>query len=147
MRQIGSGFKYLVTSLLVVGWVAAYIALPYLSRLDGPFDAQPFGFEVSGLPFISRTDLKVFGITVFVLESRENLGPDPGTVFVLKDTSGRIRWTRLGIPELGLIRLEDKSARWFIPGGWVIRMKPEYTGSGEIYVSPLGEFRFFFHKW
>ena len=147
MRRIGSGFKYLFTSLLIVGWVAAYIALPLLSRYDGPFDAQPFGFEVSGLPFISKTDLKVFGMTVFVLESRENLGPAPGTVFVLRNSSGRIRWTRLGAPELGRIRLEAKSAKWFIPGGWVVRMKPEYTGSGEMYVSPLGEFRFFFHRW
>ena len=79
MRRIGSGFKYLFTSVLIVGWVGAYIALPLLSRYDGPFDAQPFGFAVSGLPFISRTDLKVLGITVFVLESRENLaGPGHG---------------------------------------------------------------------
>jgi len=147
MQRIGGGFKYLFTSLLIVGWVAAYIALPLLSRYDGPFDAKPFGFEVSGLPFISRTDLKVFGMTVFVLESRENLGPAPGTVFVLRNTSGKILWTRLGAPELGIIRLEEKSARWFIPGGWVVRLKPEYTGNGEMYVSPLGEFRFFFHRW
>ncbi len=58
-----------------------------------------------------------------------------------------IRWTRLGAPELGLIRLEDTSARWFIPGGWVVRMKPEYVGGGELYVSPLGGFRFFYHRW
>jgi len=147
MQRIGGGFKYLFTSLLIVGWVAAYIALPLLSRYDGPFDAKPFGFEVSGLPFISRTDLKVFGMTVFVLGSRENLGPAPGTVFVLRNTSGKILWTRLGAPELGIIRLEEKSAHWFIPGGWVVRLKPEYTGNGEMYVSPLGEFRFFFHRW
>ncbi len=84
---------------------------------------------------------------MFVLESRENLGAAPGTVFVLRNTSGRILWTRLGAPELGIIRLEEKSAHWFIPGGWVVRLKPEYTGDGEMYVSPLGEFRFFFHRW
>jgi hypothetical protein len=149
MRQVGNsgGFKYLVVGLLIAGWVAAYVALPRMSPYDGPFNAAPFGFDASGLPFISKTDLKIFGTTVFVLESRENLGPDPGTVFVLRNTSGRIRWTRLGAPELGLIRLEEQSARWFMPGGWVIRLKPEYTGSGEMYVSPLGNFRFFFHKW
>jgi hypothetical protein len=147
MRRIGGGFKYLFMSLLLVGWAAAYFALPFRSPYDGPFDAQPFGFEVSGLPFISKTDLKVLGFTVFVLESRENLGADPGTVFVLRNSSGRIRWTRLGAPELGRIRLEEKSAHWFIPGGWVIRLKPEYTGEGQMYVSPLGGFRFFFHKW
>lgn len=147
MRRIGDGFKYLFTGLLLVGWVAAYFTLPLLSRYDGPFDAQPFGFDVSGLPFISKTDLQVLGFTVFVLESRENLGPDPGTVFVLRNASGRIRWTRLGAPELGRIRLEEKSAHWFIPGGWAIRLKPEHTGEGQMYVSPLGGFRFFFHKW
>lgn len=138
---------YLVSGLLLAGWIAAYIALPRLSSLDGPFNAEPFGFDSSGLPIISKTELEFLGITVFVLESRENLGAAPGTVFVLKNRDGTIRWTRVGAPELGHIRLEETSARWFLPGGWVIRMKPEYTGSGELYVSPLGEFRFFFHRW
>ena len=96
---------------------------------------------------MAKTELKIFGFTQYVLESRENLGPDPGTVFVLRDKDGTIRWTRLGPPELGLIHLESSSARWFIPGGWAVGMKPEYTGSGEIYVSPWGNFRFFFHRW
>jgi len=146
-QRIGDRFKYLVVGLLLAGWAAAYFALPRLSPLDGPFNAEPFGFEANSLPFMSKTDLNIFWVTVFVLESRENLGPAPGTVFVLKSKSGKIRWTRLAAPELGRIRLERKSARWFIPGGWVISMKPEYTSSGELYVSPLGEFRFFFHRW
>ena len=143
----GSGFKYLVAALLIAGWATAYFALPRLSPLDGPFNAEPFGFDATTLPFLSKTELKVLGATVFVLESRENLGPAPGTVFVLKNNNGTIRWTRLGAPELGIIRLEEQSARWFLPGGWVVRMKPEYTGSGEMYVSPFGEFRFFYHRW
>lgn len=149
MRQKsrGNGFKYLVIVLVIAGWVAAYTVLPRLSPLDGPFQAEPFGFEANSLPLMSKTELNVFGYTLFVLETHENLGPDPGTVFILKNRAGKIRWTRLGAPELGRIRLEEKSARWFIPGGWVIRMKPEYTGSGELYVSPLGNFRFFFHRW
>ncbi len=149
MRRKGSGngFKYLLAGLLIAGWVTAYITMPRQSRLDGPFYTEPFGFDASTLPFLSKTDLEVFGFTLFVLESRENHGPAPGTVFVLKNRDGRILWTRLGAPELGRIRLEKKSARWFLPGGWVIDIKPEYTGSGEIYVSPLGNFRFFYHRW
>ena len=139
--------NYLLLALLIVVWIAAYIALPRTSKLDGPFDTKPFGFEAEGLPFMSKTDLKFMGMTVFVLESRENLGPAPGTVFILRNKDGSIRWTRLGAPELGRIRLENKSARWFIPGGWVVDMKPEYTGSGELYISPLGNFRFFYHRW
>jgi hypothetical protein len=138
---------YLVSGLLIAGWIAAYIVLPRLSDYDGPFNAEPFGFDSRDLPFISKTELEFLGMTVFVLESRENLGAAPGTVFVLKNRDGSVRWTRVGAPELGYIRLEEASARWFPPGGWVIRMKPEYTGSGEIYVSPWGEFRFFFHNW
>ena len=138
---------YLVIGLLLAGWAIAYTVLPRLSPYDGPFHAEPFGFETNSLPFLSRTELQAFGITVFVLESRENQGPAPGTVFVLKNRAGEVRWTRLGAPELGLIRLEKKSARWFTPGGWVVSMKPEHTGNGEMYVSPWGEFRFFFHRW
>jgi len=147
MRRNTFSFRYLFTGLLIIGWVSAYLALPYKTRLAGPFDAEPFGFVVSGLPLISKTKLRLLGFTMYVLESHENVGPAPGTVFVLKDTFGNIKWTRLGAPELGIIRLEEKSARWFLPGGWVIRLKPEYTGSGEMYVSPFGEFRFFFHRW
>jgi hypothetical protein len=66
---------------------------------------------------------------------------------VLKSRSGKIRWTRVGPADIGRIRLEDHSARWFLPGGWVITIKPEYTGFGELYVSPLGNFRFFYHRW
>ena len=140
-------FNYLLIVLLIAGWVAAYVALPRLSPYDGPFDAEPFGFDSRDLPFMSKTDLRVFGFTMFVLEARENLGPNPGTVFVLKNDDGKILWTRLGAPELGHIQLEERSARWFLPGGWVVPLKPEYTGSGEMYISPLGNFRFFFHRW
>ncbi|MGH8035449.1 MAG: hypothetical protein ACREO9_09500 [Lysobacterales bacterium] len=143
----GYGLSYLFFGLLIAGWIGAYVALPRMSPLDGPFSAEPFNFDASGLPFISKTELKIFGFKVFVLESRENLGAAPGTVFLLKNSDGTIRWTRLSAPELGFIRLEEASARWFLPGGWVIHMKPEYTGSGEMYVSPFGNFRFFFHRW
>src|SRR5262249_8071062 len=127
-----SWYKFLVIGVLIGIWAAAYYGIPRMSPLDGPFDAQPFGFEASNLPFMSKTELKLLGMPMFILESRENQGPAPGTVFVLRGPSGRIMWTRLGAPELGRIRLEERSAHWFLPGGWIIRMKPEYTGAGEM---------------
>ncbi|MEJ8566299.1 hypothetical protein [Elongatibacter sediminis] len=139
--------KLLLLVLLLGCWVAAYFWLPHRTSLEGPFEAEPFGFDPIGLPVMSQTDLKILGVTFFVLEARQNLGPAPGTVFVLRGRDGKVRWSRLGAPELGRIELERRSARWFAPGGWVIDMKPEYTGQGEIYVSPLGNFRFFFHRW
>jgi len=149
MRRKGSGnsFKVLMIILLIVGWVTAYFLLPGQSGGDGPFYTEKFEFDTNGLPFLSEVDLEFLGVKVFVLESRENQGPAPGTVFVLKDRNDQILWTRLGPPDIGRIRLGEGSARWFLPGGWVIRMKPEYTGFGEIYVSPLGNFRFFYHNW
>jgi len=149
MRRKGSikGLNILLIGLLMAGWIAAYILLPGDSGGDGPFSTQAFEFDAAGLPFISKVDLEFLGFTVFVLESRENLGPAPGTVFVLKSRDGKIRWTRVGPADIGRIRLEKHSARWFLPGGWVIQIKPEYTGFGEMYVSPLGNFRFFYHRW
>lgn len=149
MRRKGTttSLNFLIIGLLVVAWLAAYILLPVNSEGDGPFYTQAFEFDSEGLPLISKVDLEMLGIPLFVLESRENLGPAPGTVFVLKSTSGEIRWTRVGPPDIGRIRLEQGSAKWFLPGGWVVAIKPEYTGFGEMYISPLGNFRFFYHTW
>jgi len=149
MRRKGSSnrLNLLLAGLVLVGWATAYLVLPGDSGGDGPFYTEAFEFDSEGLPFISKVDLEVLGFTLFVLESRENLGPAPGTVFVLKSRSGKIRWTRVGPADIGRIRLEPGSSRWFLPGGWVIQIKPEYTGFGEMYVSPFGNFRFFYHDW
>jgi hypothetical protein len=150
MRRKGFGTNnanILLIGLLIVGWITAYVVMPSDFDGDGPFYTEAFEFNSEGLPFISKVDLKFLGMTVFVLETRENMGPAPGTVFVLKSRSGKIRWTRLGPADIGRIRLEDHSARWFLPGGWVIQIKPEYTGFGELFVSPFGNFRFFYHRW
>ena len=149
MRRKGSTVRlnFLAIGLLLAGWVTAYLLLPGDSGGDGPFYTDAFEFDSEGLPFISKVNLELLGFTVFVLESRENQGPAPGTVFVLKSRSGRVRWTRVGPADIGRIRLEQHSTRWFLPGGWVIQIKPEYTGFGELYVSPLGNFRFFYHRW
>ena len=146
-RKLGRKFNIFISALLFIVWAVAYFGLPHMSKLDGPFDAEPFGFDSNGIPLLSRVELKWFGTTRYILESRENHGPAPGSVFVLKNPNGTIRWTRLGAPELGAIRLNKSSVKWFTPGGWVVSMKPEYTGAGEMYISPFGNFRFFFHRW
>jgi hypothetical protein len=101
MRKNGlsTEINYLFLGLLIAAWAAAYFALPRLSPYDGPFEAEPFAFQTDGLPLLSKTELKALGMAVFVLESRENLGPAPGTVFVLKRSSGKILWARLGAPD------------------------------------------------
>ena len=149
MRRRGASSKLniLLVCLLLAGWVAAYTLMPGNTDMDGPYSTEAFEFNTEGLPFISKVDLEFLGFTLFELESRENLGPAPGTVFVLKSRSGKIRWTRVGPPDIGRIRLEKGYAKWFLPGGWVVQIKPEYTGYGEMYVSPLGNFRFFYHNW
>lgn len=148
MRRKGTSSRFnLLLAGLLLGWVVGYSVLPGNSGGDGPFYTEAFEFDSEGLPFISKVNLEFLGVTVFVLESRENLGPAPGTVFVLKSRSGKIRWARVGPADIGRIRLEHGSAHWFLPGGWVIQIKPEYTGFGELYVSPLGNFRFFYHRW
>ncbi len=146
-KGVSNRFNVLIAGLLLVGWIAAYFLLPGDAAGDGPFYTEAFEFDSEGLPLISKVDLEFLGMPLFILESRENLGPAPGTVFVLKTRSGRIRWTRVGPPDIGRIRLEKHSARWFIPGGWVVEIKPEYTGFGKLYISPLGNFRFFYHRW
>lgn len=146
-KGVGNRFNFLMIILLLAGWLAAYFLLPGDAAGDGPFYTEAFEFDSEGLPFISKVNLEFLGITLFELESRENLGPAPGTVFVLKSRSGRILWTRVGPPDIGRIRLEHDSAKWFLPGGWVVQIKPEYTGFGEMYISPLGNFRFFYHNW
>ena len=146
-RGLGNKFNIFVLTVLIIAWVTAYFVLPGDPASDGPFYSTPFEFDSNGLPFISKVDLQFIGYTVFVLESRENMGPAPGTVFVLKTRDGEILWTRLGPADIGRIRLEKNSAHWFLPGGWVIEIKPEYTGFGELYVSPIGNFRFFYHRW
>jgi len=92
-------------------------------------------------------EIGLFGATLFVLEARATPGPDPRTVFVLTNPDGSVRWVKVTSAEFGRIRLVEGSPRWFAPGGWVVRVTPERTESGELYFSPFGGFRFFYHSW
>lgn len=130
-------------------WGFAYFAWPCWSFDDGPFFAEPFRESVGGLPVLSSTKLCFWETTVFVLETR--LAHDGSgktrTVFVLKDGGGQVRWAEAASADFERIRLVDQRGQWFPPGGWRVAIWPEGTESGELYLSPFGAFRFFFHSW
>lgn len=133
--------------LLLTAWSLAYFLWPRFSFDDGPFFAEPFAADVDGLSALSSTDLRLLGITLFVLETRTTPDPEPRTVFLLRNSTGSVRWAKASSVEFGRIYLSDRSPRWFLPGGWIVGIKPERTESGQLYISPLGQFRFFFHSW
>jgi hypothetical protein len=139
---------FLVGALLLLSvWSVAYFLWPRFSFDDGPFFAEPFAADVAGLSALSSANLRLLGATLFVLETRVTRDPDPRTVFLLKNSTGSIRWAKVTSVEFGRIQLIDRPPRWFVPGGWVVAIKPERTEVGELYLSPFGQFRFFFHSW
>lgn len=134
-------------SLLVVTWAAAYFLWPKFSFDDGPFFAEPFAANLGVLSPVSSIDLSLFGVTLFVLETRATREPDPRTVFILRDARNDILWAKVTSADFGRIEIIGRPPRWYIAGGWVVAIKPEKTEGGELYLSPFGEFRFFFHSW
>lgn len=133
--------------ILTLAWAATYFLWARVSFDDGPFFAEPYAHEVADLPLLSSVNLDLFGATLWVLETRTTREPSPRTVFALKDRGGSLRWAKVASAEFGRIDLYDRSPRWFAAGGWVVAIKPERTESGELYLSPFGRFRFFFHSW
>jgi hypothetical protein len=63
------------------------------------------------------------------------------------DASDGVHWVKVASADFGRIKIIDRSPRWFAAGGWVVAIGPEKTESGELYLSPFGGFRFFFHSW
>ncbi len=147
MRRSQQWVGGVVTFLLLSVLAVAYLLWPRFSFDDGPFFAEPFAGNPAELFALSSVDLKILGTTLFVLESRATQAPDSRTVFVLKNSSESIRWAKMTSVEFGRIQLVDLSPQWFVPGGWIVTIRPERTESGELYLSPFGEFRFFFHSW
>lgn len=111
------------------------------------FFAEPFEADIRELQTLSSANLTVFGMTAFVLETRITEDYVPKTVFVMRHRNGVVSWARATSTEFGRIHLLAGSERWFLPGGWVVGIKPEGTETGELYISPIGGFRFFFHSW
>lgn len=133
--------------MLLLAWFAAYLLWPKFSFDDGPFFAESFAADVAGLSVLSSVELRLFGVALFVLETRATRDVEPRTVFVLKNSTGSVRWAKVTAAEFGRIQLIDRPPRWFVPGGWIVVIKPERTESGELYLSAFGKFRFFFHSW
>ncbi len=132
---------------LALIWISVYCYWPKLTFDDGPFFAEPYSGNLSDLALLSSCNLSWMGVSVFVLETRTIHDPDPNTVFILKSSNGDIHWAKVTSTDFGRIKIIDRSVRWFPVGGWVVAIQPEKTEAGELYLSPLGEFRFFFHSW
>lgn len=114
---------------------------------DGPYSAKRYGLDFNALPVSSRVELRRFEATVYTLESRPlpSLG---GSVLVLKDRRGRLRWARTPYKpdgRLGMIQLHKAETRWDF--GWRISMCPDLQECGALYIAPQGSFRYFHHSW
>jgi hypothetical protein len=133
--------------VLLAVWIAAYVFTPRLSFANGPFYAEDFAGDAARLVPGSRAPLTLLGRTLFVLETRHTPEERPRSVFVLTSPDGRIAWARTPIMDFGPIELVPDSARWNAAGGWIVGIKPAYHAPGDLYLSPLGGLRYFFHGW
>lgn len=121
-------------------WAATFVD-------DGPYYSTEYLGAVDELPVPSRVELRRFGRSVHVLESR-TLPVGNESVLVLRTPDGSVQWARVPVKpngELGRIKLRKIHATWY--GGWRISIKPENQESGNLYLSALGNFRFFNHSW
>jgi hypothetical protein len=148
-RSLRAGRWLLTFSIATLAslWSAAYCIWPRISFDDGPFYAQPVAVDAAQLPLISSTTARLFGTPIFILETRATIGLEAATVIVMKSPRGEVRWMRATAKDFGRIRLAERPPRWYPLGGWVVGIQPERTESGELYLSPWGSMRFFFHSW
>jgi hypothetical protein len=145
-RRLALGAVTLAASL-TLGWVG-YKLEPHLFNMDdGPYGATEFAGETDHLPLLSRVELRRFGWLAWTLESRR-LGEAEGpSVLVLKSPDGAVRWRRQPLKPDGPVALDPHRTAMTWNGGWRVGVKPAAQESGELYLNPLGEFRFFYHSW
>lgn len=134
-------------ALVALAWFAAYSLWPRFSFDDGPYTAELYTGDLTALLPVSSTELKLVGNTIFVLETWATAEEVPRAVIVLKGARGHVQWARVASSDFGPIRITERGPRWYVPGGWVVPIKPERTEAGELYLSPWGEFRFLLHSW
>lgn len=138
-----------VTAIAVTLAFAYYTIEPWAVTFvdDGPYFSTEFFGAVEALPIQSRIELRRFGRTLRVLESRR-LPVGDESVLVLRTPDGSVQWTLVPDKpdgELGCVALGRAHVTWY--GGWRISIKPENQEGGNLYLSTLGNFRFFNHSW
>lgn len=139
----------ILTLTIVVLAMGYYAAEPWLVTFvdDGPYYSSEHEGSIDDLPLQSSVELTRFGGPVFTLESRLLPGGD-ASVLVLRHSDGDRRWARVPLKhdgELGTVKLVFARMTWY--GGWWIAIQPSNTEGGRLYLSALGNFRFFNHSW
>lgn len=150
--------KYLIVInfcilLLSIFGVFLYKFQPHFFNFDdGPYYAKAFPGEIDTLPLQSRIRLTRLGKIIYMLESR--LLTKQESVIILRKPNGEIIWKNIPIKVelgqkrvLGTIKLNQRYTRLRFDGGWEVNIKPSHQESGTLYISPFGNFRFFYHSW
>ena len=136
---------YVLSAIAAVLAVSYYAIEPWAATFvdDGPYFSTEYTGPIDQMPIQSQLDLHRLGRLVYTIESR-GLVEKSESVIVLKDSNGVVKWVRLPVKpdgELGAIEVRNAHPTWY--GGWRISIKPENQESGNLYLSPLGNFRFF----
>ncbi len=134
-------------------WYIFYRFEPHFFNLDdGPYYSQDYEGNIELLTLESQVKLSRFGVNTYTLESYL-LTPNE-SVLVLKNTQGEIIWQKIPIKFdvgkkrlLGTVKLRQRFTHLRLDGGWEVSIQPSHQESGKLYISPWGEFRFFYHSW
>ena len=140
---------FVLFAVIAVLAVSYYAIEPWAVTFvdDGPYFSDEFTGSVDDLPVHSEVQLQRFGRLAYTIESR-TLAEGSESVLVLRDPEGRVIWARLPVKpddELGTIEVRRAYRTWY--GGWRIAIKPANQESGNLYLTPLGGFRFLNHSW
>lgn len=147
MRSKTAAVLTLAIAVLAMGY---YAAEPWLVTFvdDGPYYSDEYVGPIAELSVESSVELKRFGRLIYILESRRLTGIE-GSVLVLRDSEGDVKWARVPNKhdggELGTVKLVFSRMTWYL--GWRVTIQPSNTEGGGLYLSVLGDFRFFNHSW
>ncbi|EAM52227.1 hypothetical protein WH8501_09515 [Crocosphaera watsonii WH 8501] len=141
-----------ISSLLIIVFVV-YSCEPHLFNMDdGPYYSEDYGGDIELLTLESQVKLSRLGIPTYILESY--LLTPTESVIVLKNTQGEIIWQKIPIKFdvgkkrlLGTVKLRQRYTDLRLDGGWEVSIKPSCQEPGILYISPWGEFLFFYHSW
>ncbi len=146
MRLKAPSILAMVAGVLAFVW---YTVEPWAVTFldDGPYYSSGFSGPITELPVQSKVELRRIGQLIYTLESRF-LSADDGSVLVLRDAAGSVRWTRVPMKpdgKLGPLQVRQATVTWY--GGWRIAIQPAFQEGGYLYLGVFGGFRFFNHSW
>ena len=141
--------------ILIFGslWYVFYRFEPHVFNMDdGPYYSQDYEGNIESLTLESQVKLSRLGITTYILESYLLTATE--SVLVLKNTKDEIIWQKILMKFdvdkkrlLGTVELRQRFTHLRLDGGWEVNIKPSHQESGKLYISPWGDFRFFYHSW